>query len=137
MAITSFLHKLLFTYTYIDRYFVFNPTNIEAHMFSGAIGLELFTYMIMGYVFSLIMFVFWIPNTYLFHYPWLLVKIAILIIAGIISIPFSKIQSSEPYKEFVREHYYDSKFPTLKWHLLAHGLHIVSVFSSISIIIFM
>lgn len=137
MVLTSFLHKLLYTYTSIDRYLVFNPAGVEAHMFACAIGIDVFSFMICEYIFTFIILIFWIPNTYLFHLPWLYVKIAVIVIASLLTHPFTKIGSSESYKTFVREHYYDSKFPTLKWHILAIGLHVVSITICGIIIVFL
>jgi hypothetical protein len=127
MVLTTFLHKLLYTFASIDRYFVYNPAGIEESMFANAFGFALYSNMICEYIFSLIILVFWIPNTYLFHLPWFYVKIVIFAIAALLTILVTKIVTTESYYNYVREHYFESKFITLKWHLLAHGLHVISL----------
>ena len=126
MKIKIFLHKILYTFASIDRYFVYNPAGIEESMFANAFGFALYSNMICEYIFSLIMLIFWIPNSHLFHFPWFYVKIVILVIAALLTILVTKVVTTESYYNFVREHY-DTKFPTLKWHILAHGLHVISL----------
>ena len=124
MEIKTFLHKILFTFTAVDRASL-NPS-IEARMSADVIGSGLYTAMIFGFVFSLLNLAFWIPNTYLFHLQEQPVKITMVIITGMLIGPFTKIASSEPYKQFVKDHYFDSKYPTMKWYLLSYGLHVLS-----------
>ena len=135
MVLTSFLHKILFTFTAVDRACL-NP-DLEARMRASVIGLDLYTATIFGYVFSLLNLVFWIPNTYLFHFPEQYVKMTIATITAVVIGPFTRIAGSEPYKQFVKDHYFDSKYPTLKWYLLAYGLHVVSIILSGIIIVFL
>lgn len=136
MVLTSFLHKILFTFTCIDRTSL-NPGGIEARMLANAIGVDFYVATIYGYVFSLLNIVFWIPNTYLFHFPEQPVKITMAIITAVVIGPFTRIACSEPYKQFVKDHYFDSKYPTKKWYLLSYGLHVVSIILSGIIIVFL
>ena len=98
MVLTSFLHKILFTFTAVDRASL-NPS-IEARMLANAIGVDFYVATIYGYVFSLLNIVFWIPNTYLFHFPEQPVKITMAIITAVVIGPFTRIACSEPYKQF-------------------------------------
>ncbi len=76
MVLTSFLHKILFTFTAVDRTSL-NPGGLEARMLANAIGVDIYVATIFGYVFSLLNLVF---------------------------------------KQFVKDHYFDSKYPTKKWY---------------------
>lgn len=134
MVLTNLLHKILFTFSAVDRTCL-NP-DLDARMKANAIGGDFYVATIFGYIFSLLNLVFWIPNTYLFHYPEQPVKITIAIITAVVIGPFTRIACSEPYHQFVMDHCFDSKYPTKKWYLLSYGLYVGSMILSGIIIIF-
>ena len=136
MNIKLFLYQLLYTYTSIDRYLVYHPYDPEGSKFAGLIGSSQFDLMIWGFMFSLIMLTIWIPNIYLFHIPEFYLKIGVAILSSILVIPFSRILISESYKEFVNEKYFSHHTPSLKWHILAQGLHLVSLAIFLAITIY-
>lgn len=137
MVIKTFLYNLLYTFTSIDRYLAFHPFDAKRYESAHEIGLSHFSFMIWAFAFSFIILLLWMPNVLWFHISWTYIKIGVAILASILVIPYTNIFVSKAYTKFVEENYHDYANPPVKWHFIAHGLHLISITLFLAIIVFL
>lgn len=137
MVIKTFLYNLLYTFTSIDRYLAFHPFDAKRYESAHEIGLSHFSFMIWEFAFSFIILLLWMPNVLWFHISWTYIKIGVAILASILVIPYTNIFVSKAYTKFIEENYHDYANPPVKWHFIAHGLHLISITLFLAIIVFL
>jgi len=115
----------------------FHPFDAKRYESAHEIGLTKFGFMIWEFAFSFIILLLWIPNVLWFHISWTYIKIGVAILASILVIPYTKMFFSKAYTKFVEENYHDYANLPVKWHFIAHGLHLISIALFLAIIVFL